>query len=174
MANIIIINGSLNNNSKTKQVLQLIEHGLRSKNYSTTLLNIGDLDLPIFNPNIQNKSLIESILFNLNEASAFVIGSPEYHGGYSGALKNFIDYLDSDIFRNKPIALVATSGGMKAGINTLNGLRLVFRSLHADVIPQQIAICEKEIVDGKFSKPCLQSISQLIYGIENKVDSKIS
>lgn len=172
MLNIILINGSLNKNSKTKQVLQLVEYGLKSKKYSTTLLDIGDLDLPIFNPNIHNKDLIESIRGKLNEASAFIIGSPEYHSGYSGALKNFIDYLDRDVFQDKPVALVATSGGMKSGINTLNGLRLVFRSLHADVIPQQIAVCEKEIIDGKFNKSCLQSVSQIIYGVENKVDSE--
>lgn len=161
----MLINGSMNINSKTNQILKILDFGLVNKKLSTKTLNIRDLELPLYDPNNLQKKINDSTYQELYETRAFIIGSPEYHGGYTGALKNFIDYLNRDVFVNKPVALIACTGGVKSGINTLNGMRLVFRSLHADVIAQQAAISEREIIQGKLNRECLQSLTQIIDGI---------
>ncbi len=38
-------------------------------------------------------------------------GTPEYHGGFSGVLKNALDLLDPAAIRGKLIGLVSVSGG---------------------------------------------------------------
>lgn len=77
----------------------------------------------------------------------------------------------------KPVALISSSGGMKAGINTLNSLRLIFRSLHAHVIPQQLAVCEKELnekgeLDEGVQKQLLTLVKGLLQEISLRYQSK--
>ncbi|MFJ7747499.1 NADPH-dependent FMN reductase [Peribacillus sp. NPDC097295] len=154
MSNIVLINGSLNPNSNTKKLIVLMSKLLEREGLSSEIIDIDNLNLPLFNPATPPHKDLVKILTKFMNTKAFIIGSPEYHGGYSGALKNFIDHLNGDVFSNKPIGLIASSGGIKAGTNTLNGLRLVFRNLHALVIPQQLAISSKEINDNNLSPEC--------------------
>lgn len=58
----------------------------------------------------------------------------------SGALKNALDYLSSEQFKYKPVALLAVAGGGKGGINALNNMRTVMRGVYANVIPKQLVL----------------------------------
>ncbi|MEF2293795.1 NAD(P)H-dependent oxidoreductase [Virgibacillus dokdonensis] len=165
MTTIILINGSLNPSSNTKKIINLMNNILVKQGYSSKVINVGDLELPLFNPNTNNNAIISELIEDLKQAKGFIIGSPEYHGGYSGALKNFIDYLNSDIFINKPIGLVVLTGGIKSGINTLNSLRIVLRSMQSLVIPQQVAISEKEFIDNNLPLQSKQRILSVIQGL---------
>ena len=68
------------------------------------------------------------------------MGTPEYHGGYSGVLKNAIDLMGFDEFEGKVVGLVGVSGGSMGAAQALQGLRVIGRALHAWVIPQQASI----------------------------------
>ncbi|MBY0405730.1 MAG: NAD(P)H-dependent oxidoreductase, partial [Cyanobacteria bacterium] len=61
----------------------------------------------------------------------FVVGTPEYHGGYSGALKNFLDLQCGHSFKDKWVALVGAAGGRLGADQSLNQLRVVFKNLDA-------------------------------------------
>jgi NAD(P)H-dependent FMN reductase len=75
-------------------------------------------------------------------AQGIIIGTPEYHSGMSGVLKNALDLMGFKEFGGKMLGLVGVSGGVMGATNALNSLRTVGRSLHAWVIPQQVAIPE--------------------------------
>lgn len=137
-------NGSMNDKSLTKRLLENISLRLQNNGASTTLVDLQQLNVPIFTPAMEPPLAIQSLSDKLNLADGIVVGSPEYHGSFTGALKNVLDFLSSHEFADKPIALVTVTGGLKAGTNTLNHLRLVFRNLHGNVIPQQFAISQKE------------------------------
>jgi FMN reductase len=78
----------------------------------------------------------------VRQAQGIILGTPEYHGSFSGVLKNAIDHLQGKDLTGKIIGLIGVSGGSLGGIEALNGLRTVARSVHAWVIPQQAAIPE--------------------------------
>ncbi|MHA2275660.1 MAG: NADPH-dependent FMN reductase, partial [Candidatus Kariarchaeaceae archaeon] len=80
---------------------------------------------------------ISKLLVN---AQGLIIGSPEYHGSYSGVLKNLLDLLGFKEFEGKMIGLVGISGGSLGAANTLNGLRTIGRQLHGWVLPGQVSI----------------------------------
>lgn len=77
------------------------------------------------------------------EADAFVLGSPNYHNSYSGVLKNALDLLNMDIFRDKPVGLVGNSGGIRS-TQPIDHLRIVVRGLMGVAIPIQIASCNSD------------------------------
>lgn len=69
-----------------------------------------------------------------DKANAFVLGSPVYHNSFTGVLKNALDLLGDAQFDNKPVGLMAHKG-----VQPLDHLRIVMRSLSAPVITTQIA-----------------------------------
>ncbi|ADU28593.1 NADPH-dependent FMN reductase [Evansella cellulosilytica] len=141
---IVMINGSMSSDSFTKKLLENVEDRLNKNGQNTTMIDVRELHLEIYDPDAPFPTQLEPVREQLREADGVIVGAPEYHGSYTGAIKNFLDYLGFKEFEQTPIALLTTTGGLKAGTNTLNHLRLVFRNLHGIVIPQQFAISNKE------------------------------
>jgi len=77
---------------------------------------------------------------NVEQAQGIILGTPEYHSGYSGVLKNALDLMGFQQFQGKVIGLLGVAGGSTGAINSLNGLRNVGRSLRAWVVPNQVSI----------------------------------
>ncbi|MDN8705000.1 NADPH-dependent FMN reductase, partial [Staphylococcus aureus] len=46
------------------------------------------------------------------EADFLVLGTPNYHGSYSGILKNALDHINMDYVKMKPVGLIGNSGGI--------------------------------------------------------------
>lgn len=69
-----------------------------------------------------------------------MIGSPEYHGTMTGALKNALDFLEGRHLRDKQVALVGVAGGSMGATNTVNTLQLIMRNLHAWPLPASPSI----------------------------------
>lgn len=87
-------------------------------------------------------------------ADGLILGTPEYHGSFSGVLKNALDFLGFDQTEGKMIGLVGVSGGAMGAFDAMNGLRSVGRALHAWVVPKQAAVPEAWsvfTVDGRLT-----------------------
>ena len=77
---------------------------------------------------------------NVKQAQGIILGTPEYHGGYSGVLKNALDLMGFEEFEGKMLGLVGVSGGAMGAFGAMNSLREVGRALHAWVVPQQASL----------------------------------
>lgn len=172
MTEIILINGSTKRHSKTSVLISILDKYFQNFGYETKIINIADLNLKVFDPCGEVPNSIKDIWDDLIHAKAFIVGSPEYHGGYSGGIKNFIDHLNSDVFYKKPLGLVASTGGQKTGANTLNGLRLVFRSLYSNVIPEQVSISDDEYINGKMDENNIKKLLTVGHGIHTHFNAK--
>lgn len=80
----------------------------------------------------------------------------------SGALKNALDFLGSDEFEHKTVALIAVGGGGKGGMNALNNMRIVMRGVYANVIPRQLVLDPPCFVSGELTKEAAQQVDALI------------
>lgn len=78
----------------------------------------------------------------MKQARGIILGTPEYHGGFSGVLKNALDLMGFDEIEGKMIGLVGVSGGAMGAANALDSLRTIGRALHAWLIPEQASIAE--------------------------------
>ena len=135
--------GSLRTVSYTRMAVDIALAGASEAGAVTQQLDLRDYTLTFSNGNEDESAYPEGV-FRLREAisqaDGLIIGSPEYHGGYSGVLKNAIDLMGFKQFESKVIGLVGVGGGALGAINAVNGLRVVGRSLHAWVIPHQVSI----------------------------------
>jgi NAD(P)H-dependent FMN reductase len=138
---VVALAGSLSDNSKTRMALEVSLQGAQMKGAQTRLIDLRDFEL-IFADGDDN-SLTPDV-FKLRQiiqtAEGVILGTPEYHGGYSGVLKNALDLMGFKEFQGKIIGLVGVAGGSTGAINSLTGLRTVCRSLRAWVVPNQVSV----------------------------------
>lgn len=141
--------GSLGEVSGTRRALEAALEGARETGARTILVDFREWKLPFYgaphgasqNTGITSEnSDVERLKRIVKAAHGLIWATPEYHGSFSGVLKNALDLLSSDEIEGKMVGLVGVAGGSIGAINALNHLRVVARQLHAWVLPQQVSV----------------------------------
>jgi len=68
-----------------------------------------------------------------------LLATPNYHGSYSGSLKNALDHCGREEFADTTVGLLEVAAGSFPG-SALRHLRTVSRTLHAWPLPTQVAV----------------------------------
>ncbi|OIK10187.1 FMN-dependent NADH-azoreductase [Bacillus sp. MUM 116] len=134
---LVIINGSPRKKGRTRIATHFI-----AKKYDAELFDLSEVNIPMYNGEAEQGELpvVQQLKRLVQEADAVILATPEYHSAMSGALKNALDFLSSEQFAHKPVALLAVAGGGKGGINALNNMRTVARGVYANAIPKQLVL----------------------------------
>ena len=89
-------------------------------------------------------------------ADAVLIATPEYNSSIPGALKNALDWasrpLATNVFRNKPVAVIGSSAGLFGAVWAQAELRKVLAAMGARVAEVEVAVgraAEKFDADGR-------------------------
>ncbi len=142
--NILIISGSVRAGRKSHDVAvelqkRFISHGM----VDTHILDLAAYNLPVLEEKfIAGRDMpagLAEIQQKLDKAEAMVFLSPEYHGSYSGALKNALDYFWKE-FTRKPIGVVAVASGKYGGINASTEMQQLVLSLGGFPLPYKLLI----------------------------------
>ncbi|MGQ3412773.1 NADPH-dependent FMN reductase [Natrinema sp. LN54] len=136
---VVAVSGSLREESYTRTALKYVLRAAEEAGAETTLLDLREYDLPVYDPDIGEQGDSEAVTRLVREADAVVLGTPVYHGSYSGALKNFHDYCGFDEYEETTVGLLATAGGGSYG-STLDHLRITVRGVHGWVLPHQVGL----------------------------------
>jgi len=150
---VVLLSGGLTSGSSTNIALSVVAKALEDSGCTTRLISVGDHPLPLLGVGEEYPAAVEQLRDWVTAADGLVVGSPEYHAAPSGALKNMIDYLRSEDVSGKPTGLVAICGSPKGGTNTLNSLRITFRSLHAPVLVEQAICTSADFEGGRVAAP---------------------
>ncbi len=103
------------------------------------LIDLRTVSLPVYDADSDDAGDAPAFRTRVQEADAVILGTPVYHGSYSSALKNALDYCGFDEFDETTVGLLCVAGG-SFPTTTLDHLRSVGRSLNAWVLPHQVAI----------------------------------
>ncbi|WP_440766465.1 NADPH-dependent FMN reductase [Natronorubrum sp. DTA7] len=161
---VVAVNGSLRETSYTRTALRYVLEAAAAAGAETTLLDLGEYDLPVYDPDVDDPDVAEEAMRIVREADAIALGTPVYHGSYSGALKNFHDFCGWDEYEDTTVGLLATAGGGSYG-STLDHLRITVRGVHGWVLPHQVGLrnasskfeADPDAIDGRrFRDPDLQ------------------
>ncbi len=138
---ISIIVGSVRATPTGKQIAENIQKLLEKRSdIVTEILYVGDYHLPFYtdpaSPASVKGEIVDPILKKwsdvINQASAFIIISPEYNGAYPASLKNALDSLYKE-WNNKPVGIVGYSGSISGGTSMIEQLKKVLQVL--EMIP---------------------------------------
>ncbi|HYB01155.1 MAG TPA: NADPH-dependent FMN reductase [Ktedonobacteraceae bacterium] len=154
---VLLLSGSLRYPSHTHANLEHVEGLLRRYGVVTNLWDLFTEPLPILNPKYHRSPHLHELevvrrLVRLSQlADAFVWGTPVYHNSFSGILKNALDHLNTQQFRNKPIALIS-NGGMHCTAAPCDQLRIIAHGLLAVAIPTQVVTADSDFdfFQGRF------------------------
>jgi NAD(P)H-dependent FMN reductase len=109
----------------------------------TELLDLKEMNLPMMEERLRfhNDPPPEVILFGskVRQADSLLIVTPEYTGGYPGALKNALEYL-KDEYRHKPFGIITVSAVETGGILCLVSLRQVVLQMGGLPIPASLLV----------------------------------
>jgi len=90
------------------------------------------------------------------EADAVLIATPEYNSSVPGALKNALDWASrpvaTNVFRNKPVAVIGSSAGVFGAVWAQAELRKVLAAMGARMAEVELAVgraSEKFDADGR-------------------------
>ena len=149
---VVGICGSLRRDSHTRMALAVALAGAAEAGMQTRLIDPREYQL-VFCDGGDDEKLpkdVQRLRDEVKGAKGVILATPEYHGGYSGVLKNALDLMGFDEFEGKMIGLIGVSGGATGALAALNSLRTVGRALHAWVVPEQVAIPHvDDVFDGK-------------------------
>lgn len=160
---VLAISGSLRTESYNRKALQVATRIAAELGAAVTELDLRELNLPIYDKDIQDQGMPESVQMLKKEIEAtdvLMIASPEYNYSVSGALKNAIDWAsrgEKNSLGGKTAVILGASTG---GFGTLRGqahLRQILASVNVLALPQpQVLISRAEEAfnpDGSFANP---------------------
>ncbi len=95
---IIGLVGSLRAGSYTRAAVEIVLAGARQAGAEAELIDLGKLKLPFRSgdPADQLADDVVRLRREVQAAQGAVLGTPEYHGSFSGVLKNALDLTDLD------------------------------------------------------------------------------
>jgi FMN reductase len=171
---VVALGGTLRPGSSTERTLAHVLRHAQNLGASTALFSGEMINLPIYVPGQQVRcERTRALLAALRSADAIVVGSPGYHGGISGLVKNALDYVEdmsrdpAPYFEGRAIGCVATGSGWQGANATLNALRNVIHALRGWPSPFGIALNTLEPLfasDGECLTPGVDDATRLMAG----------
>jgi len=143
---VLAVAGSLHRASVTRAVVVRVAEGLRAEGCTVDLLDFETEPLPLYNPDTAHEAPgFDTLQTRVERADVYVLGTPDYHGSISGAMKNFLDHFWCE-FAGKLFATIVASH--EKGLTVTDQLRTVARQCYAWTLPYGVSFAEKEDVEA--------------------------
>lgn len=136
---VVAVAGSLRDASFTRRALDVALEGVEAAGGVGDLLDLREYDLPPLDPADGDAGDASALREIVADADAIILATPNYHGSYSGVLKNALDYLGRDEFAGKTVGLLEVAGG-RFPKPAMAHLRGVCRTLNAWTLPLEVGI----------------------------------
>ncbi len=148
--NVLIVSGSNSANSSTKIALDEAGNRLKKNGCAVDVLDLYETQLPHLNPETAwTADYYAPLKQRVANADVFILGTPDYHGSISGALKNFTDHFWKE-FSGKLFATVVAS--YEKGLTVHDQLRTIARQCYAWAMPYGVSLAEKiDVKDGQIA-----------------------
>ena len=166
MSKMGILVSSAGNNRKLGAKLEELASEL---NVETTVINLVDLNLPLYSTVEEEKNGIPDIAKDLAEKilslNAFIIIAPEYNGVMPPVLNNAMAWTsrstDSwrDAFNEKIIGLATHSGG--GGEKGLQAMRIMYQHLGANILAREILTTYQKPLNDDNAKKMIEQLVKL-------------
>ena len=152
---ILLFAGSTRQQSFNRRLAQVAAGMATAAGAQVTLLELGDLDIPMYNADLEARGTPPDVLRLkqlLWEHPAWIICSPEYNGSYTALLKNTIDWASSPVagdatwsdgtlpFRGKVVGMLSASNGRLGGLRSQSHLAPLLLNLECWLAPRAYAL----------------------------------
>jgi len=152
---ILVFAGSTRQQSFNRRLARTAASMASAAGAQATLLELGDLDIPLYNADLEARGTPPDVLRLkrlLHAHPAWIICSPEYNGSYTALLKNTIDWASSPVasdatwsdgtlpFRGKVVGMLSASNGRLGGLRAQSHLAPLLLNLECWLAPRAYAL----------------------------------
>jgi NAD(P)H-dependent FMN reductase len=167
MAKLLFLAGSASKNSLNKKLAKHASELATAKGADAHFIDLKDYEMPLYCTDWELENGIPDNAKKLKKlfvgADGFFIASPEYNSTFTPLLKNIIDWMSRPheegeamlvAYKGKVAALGSVSPGALGGIRGLPDVRSMLSNIGVHVIPTQIAVGGKDVMndDGSLVK----------------------
>lgn len=163
---IVGLGGSLARVSRSRAALRLALEGAARAGAETTLLDLRELDLPMYDPDDDALTpAAERPIESCYSADGMIWSSPMYQGTISGAFRNALDWLhvlgsrQPPFLHDKVVGLISAAGGTQ-GLQAINTMEFATRALRAWDVPYVVPVAAAARVfdaDGRVQDKSIES-----------------
>src|SRR6266704_6988369 len=144
---ILAVAGSLHRDSVTRTVINYVAERLRTEGCAVDVLDFEKEPLALYNPDTAHDLPgYADLQARVERADVVVLGTPDYHGSISGAMKNFLDHFWRE-FAGRLFATIVASH--EKGLTVTDQLRTVARQCYAWTLPYGVSFTEEVDVNGE-------------------------
>ncbi|HEX2409079.1 MAG TPA: NAD(P)H-dependent oxidoreductase [Nitrososphaeraceae archaeon] len=152
------IGSSLRKNSSSNRILRMVLEKSQRYGAETKLIELCEINLPIFNPNKPRETSddVKKLNDQMINADAFILATPDYHGSMSGGMKNFLDYYWYEL-SGKIFGYIVSSH--EKGLTVMDHMRTAIRQCYGWSLPYGLSIHAENDLDEYYNinNPQLQS-----------------
>jgi NAD(P)H-dependent FMN reductase len=155
---VLVVCGSSREEANLEHVVTLAGDAARAAGAEVRQLLLREVQLPVMIWGDREQAArpdVQAIREQANWADGFILGTPEYHGNMSGALKNWFDFLYGEL-AGKFAGVVATTGG-GTGDMSITAVKNCFQWCHGFVLPfhaaaptsafEESAVVDERVID---------------------------
>jgi FMN reductase len=159
--NVLAVVGSLQRDSVTRVVVRHVAQQLEAAGCAVDVLDFQKEPLALYNPDTAHDLPgYAALQARVHQADVIVLGSPDYHGGISGAMKNFLDHFWHE-FAGKLFAAIVASH--EKGLTAIDQLRTVARQCYAWTLPYGVSLMEDiDVKDGQIASDALKQRLEML------------
>jgi FMN reductase len=128
-------------------------HAAELEGARVVLFGAAALDLPMFKPTVSHRARrAATLVAAIRECDGVVVGSPAYHGGLSGLVKNALDYLEDlhddprPYLDGRAVGCIGCAYGGQATATTLTSLRNIVHALRGWPTPLGVTVSSTSAV----------------------------
>jgi NAD(P)H-dependent FMN reductase len=135
MSQVVLIQGSLNKESRTSVLIQHAEEQFKNSGIKTSLIDLRNIQMEFcdgrplkeYHPEVQRAYQI------IEQADVFIIGMPVYCYSVSGPLKNFID-ITSGAMEKKIAGILCSAGGRQSYMASADLINILAYESHVTTV----------------------------------------
>ncbi len=152
---VLAVVGSLQRNSITRVVIHHVAEQLRHARCAVDILDFLKEPLALYNPDTAHDLPgYTELQARVDKADVILLGTPDYHGSLSGAMKNFLDHFWHEFAGKLFVSIVASH---EKGLTVTDQLRTVARQCYAWTLPYGVAFTEEvDVKEGRIVSESLQ------------------
>ena len=165
-----MIKGSVRPNNYTSMAVALVVDELKKDpQVHVQVIDPAEYNLPM--PGTDwNAPGAKKLQEAVKNATAIVLATPEYHGGFSSVMKLVIENLGfPSALQGKPVALLGVAAGAIGAIKSLEQLRSVAAHVGAIVLPTPVSVANVQSVFDTAGRITNPGIETTIRGVASNV-----
>ena len=159
--NVLAVVGSLQRDSVTRVVVRHVAQKLEAAGCAVDVLDFEQESLALYNPDTAHDLPgYAELQARVHRADVVVLGTRDYHGSISCAMKNFLDHFWHE-FAGKVFATIVASH--EKGLTVTDQLRTVARQCYAWTLPYGVSFTDGiDVKDGQVVSDSLKQRLEML------------